>query len=213
MNKKKMNNKYKPTSLEENYSNIVYMRNIFCNQINSYIYQYNNIVRIYTSPYLYNQFLCANLINPYLTYEGAIRELAYSILGFTVELFERISYALDYWRVKIKNKKRNITNSEYDYSIQLLNQKNKITSRDKEILLNYRIKRNYYTHYGRIIFCRYIFDNSYTIYNLLLVIENLLSDMNVNQIEVEKFLVSQEDFIIEMEKVLSNLKNQYVNFA
>ena len=202
-------NKYKPTTLEENYSNIVYIKKFFLDQVNSYIWQYHNIISIYNNPYKYYQLFYAGMINPYLnSFEAEIRNLAYNILGFTVSVFEIIAYALDCWCINSTGIKRNITTHEYDKSINLLNKKKLIKKNDIGVLLDFRKQRNGYVHYGRLNFCKYIFDNRFYIDNLLQSVEDLLSNMNMDLKRYEAFSDEQEDYFIEMQKTLSCYINE-----
>lgn len=196
---------YKPESLEENYSNVLILRDNFMNQINAFIWEYNKIVNQYENSNAYNQFLYFNLVNPYLNgYEAEMRNLAYGIYGFTSMVFETLSYALDYWRIQVDSTQGNraVTDKQYDQALQLLAKKKKISGNDKEILLHFRQERNFGTHYGRINFCRYIFDRRDILFNLINVMTILLGNMNVNENIIKEFNDQQGAFVEEMKDVL-----------
>ena len=207
---------YKPISLEENYSNVQYLGNIFWNEINSFIWEYSNICWKYGDINRYHQLVCQNLINPYLNNpESEMRHLAYKVFGFTSNVFETLAYALDYWRIHTDSKQtnRNVTDKEYDQALRLLAKKHKISGSDKEILLDFRPQRNYCTHYGRIQFCVFIFNNSNVLYNLIQVITQLLGQMDVNSDRVSEFNAQQGNYIEDMKKVLDEFRIDNFNVA
>lgn len=207
---------YKPESLEENYSNVLILRDNFMNQIYAFIWEYNKIVNQYENPTVYNQFLSFNLVNPYLNgYEAEMRNLAYGIYGFTSMVFETLSYALDYWRIKVDSTQRNraVTDKQYDQALQLLAKKKKISGKDKEILLHFRQERNFGTHYGRINFCRYIFDRRDVLFNLINVMTILLGNMNVNENIIKEFNDQQGTFVEEMKDVLGAFGAEKCKYA
>lgn len=207
---------YKPDSLEENYSNVLILRDNFMNQINAFIWEYNNIVNKYENPNVYNQLLHLNLVNPYLNgYEAEMRNLAYGIYGFTSTMFETLSYALDYWRIQVDSTQRNraVTDKQYDQALQLLAKKKKISGNDKEILLDFRKERNFGTHYGRIYFCRYIFDRRDTLINLINVMAILLGNMNVDENVIKAFNDQQGAFVEEMKEVLGLFAAENCKYA
>ena len=209
-------NYYKPMSLEENYSNIQNLQNNFFNQIQAFIWEYNHISWKYSNKYIYQSLINQNLINPYLNNpESEMKNLAYAILGFTSNIFETLAYALDYWHIHTdsKQKNRQITDKQYDQALHLLAKKNKISGSDKEVLLNLRQQRNYCTHYGRIQFCKFIFENSFTLYNLIQVIAQLLGQMNLDPNIVSYFDSQQGDYIEAMKEVLENFSIDNFNVA
>lgn len=206
---------YKPESAEENYSNVQTLQNIYWNEINAFLWEFHNIQWKYSDINRYNQLVYQNLINPYMKNpETEMRHLAYKIFGFTSNVFETLSYALDYWRIHTDPKQgnRNITDKEYDQPVRLLEKKHKISGNDKEVLLGFRPQRNYCTHYGRIQFCAFIFNHSIVIYNLIQVITLLLSQMDINSNIVAQFNSQQGDYIEEIKDVLSkfSIDNFYV---
>lgn len=197
---------YKPESVEENYSNVQILYDIYWNEISAFIWEFNNIQWKYSDIGRYNQLVYQNPINPYLNDpEAEIRHLAYKIFGFTSTVFATLSYALDCWRKRTdsKQKNRNITDKQYDQAVRLLEEKHKISGDDKEVLLGFRTQRNYCTHYGRIQFCTFIFDNSVVLYNLIQVITLLLSQMDIDNDIVKKFNLQQGDYIEKIKDVLS----------
>lgn len=207
---------YKPESVEENYSNVQVLQNIFLNEINAFIWEFNNIQWKYSDINRYNQLVYQNLINPYLDNpEAEIRHLAYRIFGFTSNVFETLSYALDCWRIRTDSKQSNrkITDKEYDQAVRLLEKKHKISGNDKEVLLGFRPQRNYCTHYGRIQFCTFIFDNRMVLYNLIQVMAPLLSQMNLNNDIVAEFNLQQGDYIEKIKNVLGEFSLDNFNVA
>lgn len=196
---------YRPMTLEENYSNVQNLQNLFWNEIKSFVWEYNNILSKYNDKNRYNFLVYYNLINPYINnYEAEMRHLAYRIFGFTSSVFETLAYALDYWRIHTdsKQKNRNITDKEYDQALRLLSQKHKLSGSDKEALMGFRKHRNYCTHYGRIQFCEYIFYNSNVLYNLIRVITQLLGEMNMDFNKVLEFDSQQGNYIEDIKKTL-----------
>ena len=196
---------YKPMSLEENYSNIQSLNNNFGDQINSFIWEYNNILWKYGDVNRYNQLVYYGIINPYLnSLEKELQDLAYGIWGFTSHVFTTLSYALDCWRINTdsKQKNRNVTDKEYDQALQWLVKKNKISESEKNELLNFRFERNYYTHYGRLQFCKYIFEHAYVLHNLIKMIADLLGQMNMDYSMILQFNLEQANYIEEMKNVL-----------
>lgn len=198
-------NYYKPTTIEENYSNIQQLQHNFLNDINSFVWEFNDIFQKYLNEFQYNQAIMQGRINPYCNgYENEIRMLAYKIHGYTSNVFETLAYALDFWRKQAdtKQKNRNITDKEYDQAINLLAKKDKKIRSDKEALLSFRKERNYNTHYGRLTFCQYIFNTTYPLYNLIYVVCQLLGQMNMNAYLVSEFQNQQGDYIENMKEVL-----------
>lgn len=51
---------YKPESLEENFSNVLKLRDNFMNNIKSYMWEYGWICRVYTDANTYNLYLTVN---------------------------------------------------------------------------------------------------------------------------------------------------------
>lgn len=202
-------NYYKPYTLEENYYNIMYLQQDFIYQVKGYIWKIGDVVSRYQNPQRYYQFLALGAINPYINgYEREMRDLAYDIWGFTSCVYETLAYALDYWQVHInyKPKYRVVTDKEYDKSIALLKEKRKINGEEKETLLKFRKDRNSSAHYGRIQFCRYIFDNYQLIWKVISIIKSLLEDMRVNFKDVEKFREEQCAMIEEMKEVFEGFE-------
>lgn len=197
---------YKPTSLEENYSNLLNLEYNFSNQINAFIWEYDNIFYKYGNLNIYNQLINLNQINPYLSNpEAEMRQLAYSIFGFTSSVFETLSYALDYWRIHTDatQRNRNITDKQYDQALNLLALKHKISGNDKEVLLDFRTQRNYSTHYGRIQFCEYIFYRRAALFNLIQIMVQLLGQMEMDYNVVLRFDSQQLQYIEEMKRALA----------
>lgn len=206
---------YKPESLEENFSNVLKLSNDFLREINACIWDYNRICNVYTNPNVYNYYLVNGMINPYANrFEDEMKQLAYRVFGFTLTVFETLSYALDYWRIKTDSKQNNrkVTDKEYDQAVKLLARKKKISNRDKEILLKFRPERNYCTHYGRIQFCEFIFHNREVLYNLIQVILELLKPMNVDEDIVSKYNLLQGNYIEQIKETLDkfSVDNDYV---
>ena len=207
---------YKPESLEENLSNVRYLKSIFWKDINAFGCSYRRTWQIYNNPIYYNQAVYYGFINPYMnTYEDEIRHLAYEIFGFTSNVFETLSYALDCWRIHNGSlqKNRKITDKEYDQAINLLAKKKKIVGKDKETLLKFRPQRNLYTHYGKIQFCDYIFNNSGVLYNLIDVVEKLLGQMEINETLLLEFNRQQGNYIEQMKEVLEEFAINNFNVA
>ena len=196
---------YKPESLEENFSNVLKLRDNFMNNIKSYMWEYDWICRVYTDANTYNFYLRNYMINPYVnSFDAAMEQLAYKVFGYTLTVFETLSYALDYWRIHTdsKQKNRNVTDKEYDQALKLLSRKKKISNSDKEILLKFRPKRNYCTHYGRIQFCTFIFNHQTILYNLIQVILSLLGQMDINYAVVSEYNLLQGDYIEQIKETL-----------
>ena len=133
-----------------------------------------------------------------------MEQLAYKVFGYTLTVFETLSYALDYWRIHTdsKQKNRNVTDKEYDQALKLLSRKKKISNSDKEILLKFRPQRNYCTHYGRIQFCTFIFNHQMILYNLIQVILSLLGQMDINYAVVSEYNLLQGDYIEQIKETL-----------
>lgn len=196
---------YKPESLEENFSNVLKLRDNFMNNIKSYMWEYDWICRVYTDANTYNFYLRNYMINPYVnSFDAAMEQLAYKVFGYTLTVFETLSYALDYWRIHTdsKQKNRNVTDKEYDQALKLLSRKKKISNSDKEILLKFRPQRNYCTHYGRIQFCTFIFNHQTILYNLIQVILSLLGQMDINYAVVSEYNLLQGDYIEQIKETL-----------
>lgn len=196
---------YKPESLEENFSNVLKLRDNFMNNIKSYMWEYGWICRVYTDANAYNFYSRNYMINPYVnSFEAAMEQLAYKVFGYTLTVFETLSYALDYWRIHTdsKQKNRNVTDKEYDQALKLLSRKKKISNSDKEILLKFRPQRNYCTHYGRIQFCTFIFNHQMILYNLIQVILSLLGQMDINYAVVSEYNLLQGDYIEQIKETL-----------
>ena len=105
---------YKPESLEENFSNVLKLRDNFMNNIKSYMWEYDWICRVYTDANTYNFYLRNYMINPHVnSFDAAMEQLAYKVFGYTLTVFETLSYALDYWRIHTdsKQKNRNVTDT------------------------------------------------------------------------------------------------------
>lgn len=206
---------YKPESLEENLSNVRYLKSIFWKDINKFVWSYRQTWQIYHNPISYSQAVYYGFINPLSTYEDEIRHLAYEIFGFTSNVFETLSYALDCWRIHNDSlqKNRKITDKEYDQAINLLAKKKKIMGNDKEILLKFRPQRNFYVHYGKIQFCDYIFNNSGILYNLIDVVEKMLGQMGMNETLLLEFNRQQGYYIEQMKEVLEEFAINNSNIA
>lgn len=207
---------YKPTTLEENYSNVLNLRSHFINAINSFIWEYYDICNKYSSEFQYYQALSQGRINPYCNgYENELRMLACKIYGYTSNVFETLAYALDFWRKQtdINLKNRNITDKEYDQAIKLLCLKKKINGNDKENLLAFRLERNYCTHFGRVVFCQYIFHNANALFNLLNIICALLGEMPIDKNVFSDFQAQQGNYIEEMKLVLGDFALSNLNIA
>ena len=201
---------YKPTSIEENYSNILRLLQFFECRIRGYIWEYNEIVYKYQDINRYNQYLCIGAINPYInSYEEEMQDLAYKIHGFATNVFETLAYAMDCWRIKVDYSQRNrrITDKAYDQALELLVRRNKISGKDKETLLGFRQERNYINHYGRIQFCRFVFEHSNEIYGLICTVAKLLEIMQMDEIIVANFDAQQLNFLKEMENELSKFES------
>ena len=196
---------YKPTTLEENYCNVKNLGNTFWRYINSFIWEYNTILSKYSDINRYNLLVSQGLVNPFLNNpESELTLLAYSIYGFTSHTFETLAYALDCWRIHVdsREKNRNVSNKQYDQGLELLVDKQKISRTDKEVLLDFRRQRNYCTHYGRICFCKFIFENSKVLYELIQVITRLLEQIDMDYDVISYLNLQYSGFIEEMKKVL-----------
>ncbi|WP_058953065.1 hypothetical protein [Clostridium tyrobutyricum] len=190
--------KYKPDTIEENLANIVFIKNNFWNLINSYIFDYNNLIETYTNINFYNYRL-----NPYSSFENEMIKFAYSVWGFTNDIYERICYALDCWKRIISKKKDGATDKNYDKVIKKLKEKNLIDKRDVPHILNFRSARNYSTHYGRIQFINYIFNHSSLVYSLLETTGDILmQQLNINNEQYLYYIDRQLDFISELKQTL-----------
>ena len=79
---------YKPESLEENFSNVLKLRDNFMNNIKSYMWEYDWICRVYTDANTYNFYLRNYMINPYVnSFDAAMEQLAYKVFGYTLTVF------------------------------------------------------------------------------------------------------------------------------
>ncbi|KLU76028.1 hypothetical protein [Clostridium botulinum] len=192
--------KYKPETLEENLSNTIWIQNNIYQIINHLTIRFNVIQNIYRNQYTYNQALRMGFINYNWNYEIAMAELAYSIYGFTNDIYNRIAYALDF--INRNEVGRSIKN--YDRDIKKLSKKELISEQDKEDLLRFRLARNYGTHYGKVMFIDYIFRNVHLIYNVVGIIKQLLSSYTINIVEYKSFLENQYSFIQDLK---SNLED------
>lgn len=192
--------KYKPETLEENLSNIRWIQSNIYPIINHLITRFNVIQDIYTNQYSYNQALYMGFINYNWNYEIAMADLAYSIYGFTNDIYNRIAYALDL--INRDDVGRSIKN--YDRDIRKLSQMELINKQDKEDLLRFRLARNYGTHYGKVVFIDYIFRNVHSIYNVVGIINQLLSNYTINILEYKKFLEEQYSFIQDLKNNLED---------
>ncbi len=200
---------YKPTTVEENYSNIINLQNIFQTFINGCIWDYNTIIWKYSDINRYNLLVSQGLVNPFFNNpEWELAQLAYRIYGFTSCAYETLTYALDCWRIHTdsKQRKRNISDKQYIQDLSFLCDNRHISKSDKWILLGFRDQRNYSTHYGRIVFCKYIFDNSVVLYNLIQVVAKLIGQLNMDSNSVSDFNSAQMDCIEEMKLALNKFK-------
>lgn len=188
--------KYKPQTVEENLANIVFIKNDFCNIINGYLFDYKNLMETYNNVYIYNYKLMNGMINPFSNLQNEIIRFAYSVWGFTNDVFERISYALDCWKRLDNINSGGATDKNYDQVIRKMQKSNLINGKEVNDILNFRMQRNYGTHYGRIQFINYIFNNSNLIYNLLITIENMiLQKGDINNQQYLYYMDRQLDFI------------------
>lgn len=194
--------KYKPETLEENLSNIRWIQSNIYPIINHLTTRFNVVQDIYTNQYTYNQALRMGFINYNWNYEIAMADLAYSIYGFTNDIYNRIAYALDF--INRNEVGRSIKN--YDRDIKKLSQMELINEQDKEDLLRFRLARNYGTHYGKVMFIDYIFRNTYLIYNVVGIINQVLSNYTINILEYKKFLEQQYSFIEDLKSNLEDYK-------
>lgn len=192
--------KYKPETLEENLSNIRWIQNNIYPIINHLTTRFNVIQDIYTNQYAYNQALHMGFINYNWNYEIAMADLAYSIYGFTNDIYNRIAYALDL--INRDDFGRSIKN--YDRDIKKLSQIELISKQDKEDLLRFRLARNYGTHYGKVVFIDYIFRNVHSIYNVVGIINQLFSNYTINILEYKKYLEEQYSFIQDLKNNLED---------
>ncbi|OCA97867.1 hypothetical protein [Clostridium beijerinckii] len=192
--------KYKPETFEENLSNIRWIQSNIYPIINHLTTRFNVIQDIYTNQHTYNQALHMGFINYNWNYEIAMADLAYSIYGFTNDIYNRIAYALDL--INRDDVGRSIKN--YDRDIKKLSQMELIGKQDKEDLLRFRLARNYGTHYGKVVFIDYIFRNVHSIYNVVGIINQLLSNYTINILEYKKFLEEQYSFIEDLKNNLED---------
>ncbi|WP_346866654.1 MULTISPECIES: hypothetical protein [unclassified Clostridium] len=195
---------YKPVTVEENIANIVWMKNNIYGLVNSYVNQFNSMTLIYSNSYYYNNAIAMGIINYNSNYELEVTKIAYSIFGFSNDLYHRISYALDCWNRISTKSKNGASFKNYDQVVKIIKNKNIIDGSEKEALLDFRKKRNFTTHYGKIIFIRYIFNNYNLLYNLLVTIENLLiKQSNIDDFSYCNYLEQQSDFIEDLKETLN----------
>lgn len=199
---------YKPNTQEENYINIAYLYRNFWNDMRAFVWEYQDVQsKYYNAESAYNAFWQGR-INPYCNgAEAEMRMLAYKIYGYSINLFEIVAYSLECWKIQQSSnpKGSKVTDKQYDQGIRLLARKGVISNEEKEKLLKFRIERNVYAHNGREIFCRYIFDNAYVIFNL---IENLVNLLTC-RISEEQFLYVLEvksRYIEEMQDVMESCR-------
>lgn len=199
---------YKPNTQEENYVNVAYLYRNFWNDMHAFVWEYQDIQsKYYNTESAYNAFWQGR-INPYCYgAEAEMRMLAYKIYGYSINVFEIVAYSLECWKIQQNSnpKGSKVTDKQYDQGIRLLARKGVISNEKKEKLLRFRIERNAYAHNGREIFCRYIFDNVYVIFNLIENLVNLLAC----RISEEQFLYILEvksHYIEEMQDVMESCR-------
>lgn len=199
---------YKPNTQEENYVNIACLYRNFWNDMHAFVWEYQDIQsKYYNTESAYNAFWQGR-INPYCYgAEAEMRMLAYKICGYSINVFEIVAYSLECWKIQQNSnpKGSKVTDKQYDQGIRLLARKGVISNEKKEKLLRFRIERNAYAHNGREIFCRYIFDNVYVIFNLIENLVNLLAC----RISEEQFLYILEvksRYIEEMQDVMESCR-------
>ncbi len=197
---------YKPESKEENYANVIFLKENFWNIINGQIWNFNQMEYRYMNASYYNWLLANNLVNPYMNYGVEMLNFAFSVFGFASDTYERIAYALDCWH-RAKDKKlqnRKASNSEFSQAVEMLKTKNKIDRKDVPVVLNFRLERNFATHYGRIQFVKYIFNNANVIYNLICVTCDQLKSLEIDEDNFIKFYNAQYDFIKDIREALND---------
>jgi hypothetical protein len=189
---------YTPKTLEENWANVRRMTEDYW----WYIQKIRNDYGIITNKFWYNGGNYNNVARR--EYELDMQWLAYGVFGFTSDIYERLAYAVDYWRrLQDRRNKDNPSDKKYDQSLRLLAEKRKITGDMKEKLLPFRIERNNGTHYGRIILVDYILRNAQVVYEFICVVDNLLSGYDYNELQYKQFMNSQTQFVQDIEKLFS----------
>lgn len=194
---------YKPETVEENLANIIFIKNNFQIFIDSYIHQYNSIFSIFNNQINYNQALMYGFINNTTNFEMEVSKLAYSIFGFTNDVYHRVSYALDCWDRRSKNNSAGASFKRYYQNLKRLNKEGYITGKERQTLLGLRGQRNETAHYGRIKFITYIFNNRFEVYRLLNIAQELLeSVIEINELKYKRYINSQFEFLEELDKTL-----------
>lgn len=185
--------KYKLETLEENLANIKQMEINFYSIISGFINRAFLNERLSKDFWYLNYAKTMGYVDYYWNYERGMAELAYSIYGFTNDVYHRIAYALDC----INRKKLGRTIKNYEKDIRNL-KFHEITNGEKEILINLKKERNYATHHGNIVFISYIFKFKDLIYNLLYYIDCMLSNSCINVEQFEYFMSCNYNFINEL---------------
>lgn len=194
---------YAPKTLEENLANVVWMKSTYFFRINDFIWKYNSIHRIFNNQYYYMNALNFGFIRPNATLESEMTMISYSVYGFVNDLFHRIAHALECWDITKRNINAGVTTKNYKKHIETLKEKSLINKSDEPILQELRRSRHYATHCGKLSFITYIFNNSNLIYNLLCIAEDLLrKEGHINELEYQKYLDSQTNFITDLEYTL-----------
>ena len=99
-----------------------------------------------------------------------------------------------------------LRNKEFNQGIEYLEKKKIINLEQKNSYTEFRDARNGYVHYGRIVFCQFIFDNSGHLYNLLDMLVGLFESFRLDPIKLNEFNLMQLSFLDSMKEVL----NQFV---
>lgn len=198
---------YKPDTLEENLANIRQLKVTFIPMVNHLYDEFNTIQKLGTNQYFFSQAIYMGFINYNWNYELAMSTLAYSVYGFTNDVYNRIAYALDF----INRSKQGRSIKNYERDISNLANKKSISISDKQVLVGFKAARNYGTHYGKVVFVGYIFNNISLIYNIINFIDIALSEFSFNEVKYNRFLDNQYDFIYDLKQELQTY--EFYNIA
>lgn len=194
---------YAPKTLEKNLANIVWMKEKYFSIINDFIWNYNAIHSIFYNQFYFMSARNLGFIRPDATLESEMTRLSYAVYGFVNDLFHRTAHALECWDITRRNSTAGFTTENYLKHIRTLKDKKLINKSDEPLLKEFRDSRHYATHCGKISFVSYIFNNSNLIYNLLCIAEDLLrKEGHINELEYQKYLDSQTNFITALEYTL-----------
>ena len=201
---------YKPETLEENYFNIETLRNNFWRDVNSFYWGFNEILNKYGNPASYNLALCQGRINPFCnSFEREVFMLACQIVGYTVHVYETLSYALDFCMISKDGKqKRNVSSKNYDQAIHRLAKMKKIDEETKKHLLRFRQERNFCVHYGQVIFCNYIFKNFTYLQQLINLIYSWLGEQQMDLNCIKSYERMYDDLVEKMKVELLKYESE-----